>query len=127
MLRYELPSHVDSTMISTFRSCHQKFYNEFGLGLRQAETSLALHAGAVFSASLERFYREVFINGCETAVALARAYATFTTEWGDFVIRKEKHPKTPENMWAAVESYITVYPPRLDSVQPYFADSTPSF
>lgn len=127
MLVYELPSHIDSTMMTTFRSCHQKFYDEFGLGLRPAETSIDLHAGGVFSATLERFYREIFRNGVDTPVALARAYATFTTEWGDFIIRKEKHPKTPENMWAAVESYITTYPPRLDSVQPYFSDGTPSF
>lgn len=126
-LQYELPAHIDSTMMGTFRSCHQKWYNEFGLGLRPADTSIDLHAGAVFSASLERFYREFFHNGVETSVALARAYATFTTEWGDFVIRKDRHPKTPENMWAAVESYFTTYPPKLDSVQPYFTDGIPSF
>lgn len=127
MLQYELPAHVDSTMMGTFSSCHQKFYDEFGLGLRPAETSVDLHAGGVFSATLERFYREFFRNGVDTPTALGRAYATFTSEWGGFVIRKEKHPKTPENMWAAVESYISTYPPRTDSVQPYFSDNTPSF
>lgn len=124
---YELPTHIDSTMMSTASSCKQKFFTEFCLGLRPAETSIDLHAGAVFSATLERFYREFHQNGVDTPVALARAYATFTTEWGDFIIRKDKHPKTPENMWAAVESYLAVYPPRTDSVQPYFTDGTPSF
>jgi PD-(D/E)XK nuclease superfamily len=114
-------------MINSFRSCPQKFRNEFILGLRPAEASIDLHAGAVFSATLERFYREVFINDLDDSAALARAYATFTHEWGDFVIRKEKHPKTPENMWAAVEDYVRVYPPRTDRVQPYFVRDVPSF
>lgn len=122
-----LQPHIDSTMISTFRACPQKFKNEFILGLRPSETSIDLHAGAVFSATLERFYREVWFNGCTTPIALGRAYDTFTSEWGDFIIRKEKHPKTPENMWAAVESYIATYPPRTDPCQPYFTNGVPSF
>src|SRR5258706_489223 len=125
--QYILSSHIDSTMRSTFVSCPQKFRSEFCLGLRQTEISIDLHAGACFSATLERFYREVFFNGCDTTVALGRAYATFTHEWGDFVIRKEKHPKTPENMWAAIESYVATYPPRTDPCQPYFTDGVPSF
>lgn len=122
-----LPAHVDSTMINCFRACPQKFWNEYILGLRPPETSIDLHAGAVFSATLERFYREVFHNGLDTSAALARAYSTFNQEWGDFIIRKEKHPKTPENMWAAVEDYVRVYPPGTDSVQPYFTGDAPSF
>jgi hypothetical protein len=114
-------------MISSFRACHQKFKNEFVLGLRPPDVSIDLHAGGVFSTTLERFYREVYLNGLEVSPALARAYATFTHEWGDFVIRKEKHPKTPENMWAAVEDYVRVYPPGTDSVQPYFTADSPSF
>lgn len=124
---YLLPAYIDSTMLSTFRACPQKFFVEFGLGLRPAETSIDLHAGACFSATLERFYQEHYFNGCDTTTALARAYATFTSDWGDFIIRKEKHPKTPENMWAAVESYIDKYPPGFDTVQPYFTSGVPSF
>jgi hypothetical protein len=122
-----LPQHIDSTMISAFRSCHQKFKNEFILGLRPPDKSIDLHAGGVFSTTLERFYREVYLNGLETSPALARAYATFTHEWGDFIIRKDRHPKTPENMWAAVEDYVRVYPPGTDPVQPYFTQDSPTF
>ena len=121
-----LSQHVDSTMLNCFRGCPQKFYNEFVLGLR-GETSIDLHAGAVFSACLERFYKETYINGVDNATALARAFATFNTEWGDFEIRKEGHPKTPENMWSAVEDYVRVYPPRADTVQPYFTGSGATF
>lgn len=121
-----LPAHIDSTMIASFRACPQKFLNEFCRGLRSGN-SIDLHAGAVFSATLERFYREIWKNGCDTPTALARAYTTFIEDWGDFVIQKEKHPKTPENMWAAVESYVATYPPRSDKCQPYFVDDVASF
>lgn len=122
-----LPAYVDSTMMNSFRACRQKFRDEYILGLRPAELSIDLHAGAVFSTTLETFYREVFHNGSDPSNALARSYAVFQHEWGDFIIRKDKHPKTPENVWAAVEDYIRTYPPRTDSVQPYFTDGTPSF
>ena len=122
-----LPAYVDSTMINCLRSCQQKFRNEYILGLRPPDVSIDLHAGAVFSATLESFYKSVFLDDADTNTALGRAYATFTSEWGDFIIRKEKHPKTPENMWAAVEDYVRTYPPRLDSVQPYFLGSAPTF
>lgn len=121
-----LPPHIDSTMIAAFRACPQKFWNEFILGLR-GDNSIDLHAGAVFSATLERFYREVWKNGTDTPTALARAHSTFIADWGDFIIRKEKHPKTPENMWAAVESYVATYPPKTDPCQPYFIDDVASF
>lgn len=117
-----LPAHVDSTMISTFRSCPQKFFNEFCLGLR-SETSIDLHAGAVFSATLERFYREVYKNGCDIPTALGRAYQTFVHDWAGFVLINPKHPKTEANMWAAVESYVGTYPPKTDPCQPYTANA----
>ena len=122
-----LPAHIDSTMINAFRACAQKFWNEYILGLRPGEKSIDLHAGSVFSATLERFCKEVYLNGLDSPAALARAHATFMSQWGDFIIRKEGHPKTPENMWAAVEDYVRVYPPGSDRVQPYFAGNTATF
>lgn len=127
MAQFILPAHIDNTMMVTYRGCPQKFYTEFGLGLRPVETSIDLHAGACFSATLERYYREVFLNDALHDIAIARAYATFTEEWGDFVLLNPKHPKTPENMWAAVENYLAAYPAKTDSCQPYFTNGVPSF
>lgn len=124
---YDLPQHIDSTMLSAFKSCHQKYFREYGQGLRPDETSVDLHFGGVFSATLERINREIFISGADTSTALARGYATATSEWGDFIIRKEKSPKTFDNLWTAVEQYISTYPPRTDLVQPFFTEGSPSF
>lgn len=124
---YDLPQYIDSTMMSTFRSCNQKFYREFGQGLRGGDLSVDLHAGACFSATLERYYQEIFLSGADTQTALGRAYATFTHEWGDFVPLDPKHPKTSSNMWAAVEDYLNTYPAKSDRVQPYFSSGVPTF
>lgn len=126
-MTYELPSHIDSTMMSTARACLQKFYAEFCLGLRPVDVSVDLHAGGCFAAAMERLNREIFANKADTTTALGRAFATFTAEWGDFEIRNPNSPKTPEAMWAAFESYVAQFPPTSDPVQPYFSDDVPSF
>jgi len=114
-------------MMTCFRSCPQKYYKEFILGLRPATTSIDLHAGAVFSSTLERFYREVWEGGAPDGVALGRAHQTFMREWGDFTMPAKDTPKTPENMWEAVCDYIRTYPPHTDHVRPYFIDTRPTF
>ena len=122
-----LPAYIDSTMMSAFRSCPRKFYNEFVLGLRPAETSIDLHAGGVFAAALERYRQELFHKGATTDEALGRAYATFTHEWGGFTPHVSDHAKNANNMWTAVEEYFKVYPAKTDRVQPYFSSGNPTF
>lgn len=125
-----LPSYIDSTMISAFRSCPRKFYNEFVLGLRPSGISIDLHAGGAFAHALEVVRKEVFINDRSLADALTRASAAFEIYWGDFEIPEHKAAKTGktrENMWAAVEDYFAKYPPRTDHIQPYFVDGKPTF
>lgn len=126
-----LPQYVDSTMMSTARSCLKKFQYEYIYGLRPGDLSIDLHAGAAFSATLERFYREFWgAAGRDFDLALARSYATFTSEWGDFTPANPNHPKNADSMWEAVERYLTEYPPLHDSCQPYLpasGDQVPSF
>lgn len=114
----QLPVFIDSTMMSCARSCLQKFHAEFCLDLRPADLSVDLHAGGCFSAALESFYRAIYEDGFDIPNATLRALARFMNEWGDFEPRKET-AKTRDNMWSAVESYISKYPPHTDSVQPY--------
>ena len=72
-----LPAYIDSTMMSAFRSCPRKFYNEFILGLRPPGLSIDLHAGSAFAHCLEVVRKEVFINNLSLAEALLRASAAF--------------------------------------------------
>lgn len=123
-----LPQHIDSTMISCFRSCPRKFYNEFILGLRPSGLSIDLHAGGAFAHAVEVVRREVFIHQRPLSDALLRASAAFEIYWGDFRIPDHKTTtKRPDRVWEAVEEYFRQYPPLSDHIQPYFVDGKPTF
>lgn len=123
-----LPANIDSTMMSAFKSCPRKFFNEFVYGLRPPGISIDLHAGGVFAHCLEVVRKEVHINNRSLEEALLRANAAFEIEWGDFEIPDfKKTNKRPDRVWAAVESYFTQYPPRTDHIQPYFSNGKPTF
>ena len=72
-----LPPYIDATMMSCFRSCPRKFYNEFILGLRPSGLSVDLHAGGAFAHALEVVRSEVFVNQRSLSDALVRANAAF--------------------------------------------------
>jgi hypothetical protein len=122
-----LPLHIDSTMISCFRSCAQKFFQEFILGRRPSATSIDLHFGAVFSRTLEHFYRQVWEQGIDPRTALDRCLIFFQNEWGDAAPTRDSSPKTKENCWDALESYVSTYPPHSDHVQPLLVSGRASF
>lgn len=128
-LRAELPSHIDSTMITCWRGCQRKFYNEFVLGLRLPGLSIDLHAGACFAAARETVAREMWLNNRSYADALLRAEAQFQVAWGDFEIPDFKRsPKTRERIWEAVLDYFREYPPMTDPCRPYIdAAGNPTF
>lgn len=123
-----LPAYIDSTMMSAFRSCPRKFYNEFVLGLRPSGISIDLHAGGAFAHALEVVRHEVFVNQRSLAEALLRANAAFEIYWGDFTIPEHKKTnKRPDRVWAAVESYFQQYSPLTDHIQPYLSNGKPTF
>lgn len=123
-----LPPYIDSTMMSTFRSCPRKFYHEFILGLRPPGKSIDLHAGGVFAHCLEIVRKEIYVNNRTLPEALLRANAAFEIAWGDFVIPDHKKTnKRPHRVWAAVESYFEQYVPEFDHIQPYFVNGRPTF
>lgn len=128
LVRAELPVLIDSTMRSAFSSCPQKFFNEFILGLRPAGLSIDLHAGGVFSGSLERFYQLFWLEQLDAKTALVRTLPTFLQLWGDYEPPANKvTAKNKESIWAAIESYVATYSPRTDHVQPYILQGKPTF
>jgi hypothetical protein len=115
-----LPAHIDSTMMTAFRSCPRKFYHTHILGLRRAGTSIDLIAGGAFAKGLETFYREVHENSSPTAKAMSTAFTAFSESWGD--TPKEPlsdSPKSFDRMFEALADYVSTYPPLTDHVQPY--------
>ncbi len=124
----QLPTHIDSTMMTCFRSCPQKYYREFVQGLRPAGVSIDLHAGACFASALEETRRQVWLHSKPLADALIIAQARFFQEWGDVEAPEWKRTaKTKDRVWEAVESYFAHYSPLTDHVRPYVAaDGSPT-
>lgn len=116
-----LPPIVDATMLTCARSCMQRFYNEFVLGLRPAHISIDLHAGGVTASTIEAVHRGVWEQGLPFDDALARGHGVFIREWGDFPT-SDDDLKTPARMWEAIEEYFHLYPPLMDHCQPYWVN-----
>ena len=117
-----LPQHIDSTMLSAFRSCPRKFYHEYILGLRTGDPSIDLHAGAALAAALERFYTAIFAELRSTADAMKECFSCFVNSWGDYPREISDSPKSFDRMWEAIADYLRTYPPHTDHVQPYVSD-----
>lgn len=119
-----LPQHIDSTMLSSFRSCPRKFYHEYILGLRTPETKIDLYAGGALADALESFYTAVFTKQLSTAEALKEAFIGFSHAWGDNPKEPATDsPKSFDRMWEAVADYIRTYPPHTDHIQPYVSET----
>jgi hypothetical protein len=116
-------------MMTAFRSCPRKFYNEFVLGLRPPGISIDLHAGGCFASAVEQTYRGIWEDQLPLSEALMRAQARFFIEWGDVEAPEWKRTaKTKDRVWEAVESYFSTYSPLTDHVRPYFnANGKPTF
>ncbi len=135
-----LPQYIDSTMITAFRGCRRKFYNEFVLGLRPQAVSIDLHAGGAFSTACEVFYHTFHcgvppqpeqpgvggIRAGDLDGARMAAFQAFNAYWGDLEA-PHGSPKTKDNVWLAFETLLREYPPATDHVQPYFVDDKPTF
>lgn len=123
-----MPINVDSTMITCFRSCPEKFNLEFIHGLRPAGISVDLHAGAAFATGIEAVRKAVYQKHKSLSEALAEGYAAYSLAWGDFEIPEYKRTaKTRDNVWFAVEEYFRKWPPQTDHFQPYYMDGKPTF
>lgn len=118
----QLPIYVDSTMLTCFRSCGQKFFKEFVLGRRPPGLSIDLHAGACFATAVEIIRKLTFKDKLPYHEVLLRAHAGFLQAWGDFEIPPYKTTaKTKDRVWEAVEDYFATYSPLTDHVQPYMS------
>lgn len=133
-----LPLHIDSTMVTCFRSCPQKFWQEFVLGLRPPSISIDLHAGGCFATGLEATYKALYVEKLSLEKALEKGLGAYVAAWGHFEIPEWKRTsKTMDRMWEAISNpegddknkgYFDIYRPLTDAVQPYLdPDGNPTF
>jgi hypothetical protein len=117
------PTYIDSSMISTFRSCKRKFYWNYVRKMRPRGESIHLVAGGALAAGLEGARRAQFCgnakdNPLHLDDLLHAAIGPFTRAW---TLDHEAVDQTKNfhNTFHALEAYLTEYHPFNDPVQPF--------
>lgn len=124
--KLHFPESIDSTMLSTFDSCPQKFFQEFVLRRVPIGRSIHLHAGGCMASAFEDIRNKFYTEGAPLEECFLYAFGRYMKNWGDFTA-PEKQYKDFVNCWAAVEAYFKEYPMESDYFQPYMKkDGTPA-
>lgn len=125
---YTLPPYIDSTMIASFRSCHQKFYDQFIRNLAPIGSNIHLTAGGAFASGLQaaRLYQFARSDIQRVDDLMNAAIGPLLRSWGDLEVDSE-HPKNIHNVIYALELYLTEFHPGTDHIQPLRnADTSPT-
>jgi PD-(D/E)XK nuclease superfamily len=125
-----LPTYIDSSMLSTWRSCRRKFFWSHLNALYPSGKSVHLIAGGAFAAGMEAARRLAFSNPGGRRPThddlLEAAFRAFAREWGDYE-SPEDSPKSLINTFEALAWYLKKYPPEEDIVKPLIrADGSPA-
>jgi hypothetical protein len=122
--RPDFPEVVDSTMRAAFRSCPQKFYQEYILYRRPKGQNIHLHFGGCFAKGIEVTRRAFYEEKLPIDESMAEGAHAIIEMWGD-VIPPEKANKTLPRCVEALAAYIAEYPPYSDVIQPYYFGGKP--
>lgn len=121
---------IDSSAISTFRSCHRKFFWNSVQKFKPIGQSIHLVAGGAFAAGIEAARIAQFAHSPSQQLNIDQlceaAMPAFAKAWGDYPEMGDK-AKNFHNTFHALEAYMQEYPPFLDIVQPFMKpDGTPA-
>lgn len=117
-----LPSYIDNSMISTFRACPQKFFQQYIMKRALKSKSPDLHAGGASAHALEYVRKAFYLEGLSQEEALEKGFLAFMQFWGDYeppLKKGKEHPKSFINTFSAIESYLQKWPLAEDVVKPY--------
>lgn len=104
----KFPENVDSTQLSLWSSCPQKWFIEFCLGRRQGGKNIHLHAGGAFAEGME-WVRRYHFEGYDKEEALRAAFLKYAKFWGEYPLLLDEN-KSFVNMWMAIEAYLERWP-----------------
>lgn len=120
-----LPLYIDSSMLSTFRSCPKKFYWQYMQKLKPMGFSIHLTAGAAYASALDaiRSLQAKSKEPIEAELLMEHALPYFLSSW-DGPLNEDEIPsraraKNIHNMLAVLELYLKEYHPFYDNIQPY--------
>ena len=111
------PHTVDSTILSTFRSCPQKFFRQYVQHWKPQAQSVHLIAGGAFASGIEAARNAFYLHGASSEDAEAAGLIALIKHYGDFECPSES-PKSVERMCGALEFYFANYPLGADGANP---------
>lgn len=111
------PSLWDSTMLSSAKSCWNKFFNEYIMHWKPKDLSVHLHAGASFASGLEAARAAFYVEGKSAADSEALGLGKLLTHYGDFECPADS-AKSAARMAGAMEFYFDNYPLGADGANP---------
>jgi len=117
MPKPSFPYTIDSSMLSTFRSCPRKFYLQYVCHWKSKNESVHLHAGGAFAAGIEAARRAFFLENMNQDEAIAAGLQTLIQTYGDFECPPES-AKSLNRMCGALEYYGTLHPFGHDGMKP---------
>ena len=111
------PHTVDSTIISTFRSCPQKAFLQYVNHWKPILQSVHLVAGGAFAAGIEAARKSYYVEGNSAEIAEGAGLAALILHYGDFECPVDS-AKSVERMCGALEFYFFNYPLGADGANP---------
>ncbi len=120
--KFSFPAYIDSSTLSTWRSCRRKYFWSTISSLYPLGKSVHLIAGGALAAGMEAARRLAFrrsgTNQPTHSDLLEAAYSAFIREWGDYIPPEESN-KSFHSVFQALAFYLDQYPPATDPIQPY--------
>lgn len=117
MSRPPFPETIDSTILGTFRSCHQKMFRQYMEHWKPAAESVHLVAGGAFAAGVEYARRAFYVEGKSAPEAESIGLRALVSKYGDFECPHES-AKSLERMMGALVYYLGEYPLGNDGAMP---------
>lgn len=118
--RPPFPEIIDSTMLSTFRTCPQKMFRMYVEHWKPAAESIHLVAGKAFAAGIEATRRAFYVDRLDADTSIGRGLQALILEWGDFQ-PADTDIKQFDRVAGALEFYFTVaWPLGVDKAKPTF-------
>jgi hypothetical protein len=111
------PHTVDSTILSAFRSCPQKFFRQYIEHWKPVQQSVHLVAGGAFASAIEVARTAFYVEGRSPADAEAAGLSALIAHYGDFDCPDDS-AKSLERMCGAFEFYLFNYPLGADGATP---------
>lgn len=116
-VRPMFPHTVDSTIMSAFRSCPQKFYRQYMQHWKPRSTSVHLVAGGAFASGIEAARDSFYVQGLGSSESEANGLRALIKHYGNYQAPASS-AKSLDRMIGALEFYLSRYPLGADGAEP---------